>query len=224
MGRRVVVKLSGQVFGMEQAGSLQEYAEALSSIKGVQPVVVAGGGAVARHYIDHARAWGADEATLDEMGIEASRLNARLLLSALGDGAYPQVPATLSEVRTAADSGLAVVSGGLYPGQSTNGTAALIAEKIGADMFLNATNVDGVYDSDPNKNSGARLFAEIRIADLQNILVNNESVAGGYDLMDIIALKAIQRSSIPTRILRATPDNLRRAILDGGVGTLLLHD
>ena len=68
---------------------------------------------------------------LDELGIEISRLNAKLLIYALKNKAYSHPPTTtLQEVRHAVDDGLIVVTGGLHPGQSTNGTAALIAEKI----------------------------------------------------------------------------------------------
>ena len=73
-----------------------------------------------------------------------------MLIYALKNKAYSHPPTTLQEVRHA-DDGLIVVAGGLHPGQSTNGTAALIAEKVKAEQFLNATDVDGVYDKDPNK-------------------------------------------------------------------------
>ena len=85
---------------------------------------------IARHYISHARSSGADESTLDELGIEISRLNAKLLIYALKNKAYSHPPTTLQEVKHAVDDGLIVVAGGLHPGQSTNGTAALIAEKV----------------------------------------------------------------------------------------------
>ena len=219
MARRVAVKLSGRVFGTDAVAGLAEWAETLAGREGIQPMVVAGGGSIARHYIGAARSLGANEATLDQMGIQVSRLNARLLVSALGGKAYPEVPATLSEVSKAAESGLVVVAGGLYPGQSTNGTAALIAERVGAEMFLNATDVDGVYDSDPRVDADARMFDSIRVGDLREMLVREETVAGGYDLMDLVALKVIERSSIPTRIMRATPANLRDAIRGAPVGT-----
>lgn len=226
MVSRIVIKLSGSVFGDANVGSLREYTDMLCAIDGVQPVVVAGGGTVARHYINHARVFGADESTLDELGIEVTRLNAKLMICASGDKAYPHVPTTLSDVKTAAGSGLLVVSGGLNPGHSTNGTAALIAERVGATMFLNATDVDGVYDSDPNVYKDAKIFKTIKISELQDILLSNTSIAGGYDLMDIIALKAIQRSNIPTRILRATPDNIKNAIQNekNNIGTLIQPD
>lgn len=221
MVRRVVIKLSGRVFAMDAADSLYIWARTLADLD-IQPVVVAGGGEVARYYIGTARSLGADEATLDHIGIQISRLNARLLVAALGEEAHPEVPTTLSGIKKAAGSGVIVVTGGLYPGQSTNGTAALIAEKIGAQEFLNATDVDGVYDSDPRTNKDARMLDSIHVADLRGMLVREETVAGGYDLMDLVALKVIERSCIQTRILRATPENLKAVVYGKSVGTKIL--
>ena len=63
-----------------------------------------------------------------------------------------------------------MVAGGLHPGQSTNATSALIAEKVEAIRFLNATDVDGIYDSDPNTNRNAKLFREITVNECMEIL------------------------------------------------------
>ena len=223
MKKRIVIKLSGRIFGMDNVKVLKNYAEFLVKISKIcQPIIVAGGGNIARHYISHARSSGADESTLDELGIEISRLNAKLLIYALKNKAYSHPPITLQEVKHAVDDGLIVVAGGLHPGQSTNGTAALIAEKIKAEQFLNATDVDGVYDMDPNKFKKAKKFKKIKLKDLKNILVHEDSVAGGYDLMDIVALKIIERSKIKTRILKASPKIIEQAIKGGNVGTEIL--
>lgn len=224
MKKRIVIKLSGRIFSMESNEKLlKEYAEFLVKIsKTCQPVVIAGGGKIARHYISHARSSGADESTLDELGIEVSRLNAKLLIYALKGKAYHHPPTTLPEVRHAVDSGLIVVAGGLHPGQSTNGTAALIAEKINAAEFLNATDVDGIYDSDPNKNPKAKKFKRIELRNLRNLLVHEDSIAGGYDLMDIVALKIIERSKIKTRVLKAEISTLEKAIRGQAVGTEII--
>jgi uridylate kinase len=223
MKKRIVIKLSGKVFAMDNVKLLKDWASFLVKISKVcQPIVIAGGGNIARHYINHARSSGADESTLDELGIEISRLNAKLLIYALKSKAYSHPPTTLQEVRHAVDDGLIVVAGGLHPGQSTNGTAALIAEKVQAEQFLNATDVDGVYDMDPNKFKNAKKFKRIEIKNLKNMLVHEDSVAGGYDLMDIVALKIIERSKIKTRILKATPKNLETAIKGGNTGTEII--
>lgn len=220
MKKRIVIKLSGRIFGMDNVKLLKDYASFLVKISKIcQPIIIAGGGNIARHYIAHARSSGADESTLDELGIEISRLNAKLLIYALKDKAYSHPPTTLQEVRHAVDDGLIVVAGGLHPGQSTNGTAALIAEKINAEQFLNATDVDGVYDRDPNKFKNAKKFKRIELKNLRNMLVHEDSLAGGYDLMDIVALKIIERSKIKTRILKADIKTLEKAIKGMDVGT-----
>jgi uridylate kinase len=211
---RIVIKLRGSIFGQNTSESvIKEYADMLCSIDNeIQLVVISGGGKIARHYIDLARALGSDEANLDIMGIDISRLNARLLLTALREKAYPKIPKDLGEVVLAAESGKIVITGGLHPGQSTNATSALIAEIVRASKFLNATDVDGIYDSDPNITSNAKLLKKITVQQCMRLLENESSMAGTYDLMDIVALKVIERSKIPTRILKADVANIRHAI------------
>ena len=223
MKKRIVIKLSGRIFGMDNVKILKDYARFLVKIsKACQPVIVAGGGPIARRYINYARSSGADESSLDELGIDISRLNAKLLIFALKHRAYPHPPTTLQEIRNAVDSGVIVVTGGLHPGHSTNGTAALIAEKIKASAFLNATDVAGVYDLDPNKYKDAKMYRRIELKKLRNMLVRKESIAGGYDLMDILTLKIIERSKIKTRILKADIKTLEKAIKGGSVGTEII--
>jgi len=223
MKKRIVIKLSGQVFGMEHTKELKDYAAFfVKQSKICQPVLVAGGGKIARYFINHARSSGADESTLDELGIEISRLNAKLLIYALKGKAYPHPPTNLTEVKQAVDSGLIVVTGGLHPGQSTNGTAALIAEKINAAEFLNATDVDGIYDSDPNKNKKAKKFKRVELKDLRRLLVHEDSMAGGYDLMDIVALKVIERSKIKTKIIKSDIKTIEKAIKGLSIGTEII--
>jgi len=220
MKKPIVIKFSGKVFGVENIKILKDYARFLVKLsKTHQPIVVAGGGKIARHFISHARSSGADESTLDELGIEISRLNAQLLIYALQNKAYPHPPTSLKEAKNAVDSGLIVVAGGLHPGQSTNGTAALIAEKVKAVQFLNATDVKGIYDSDPNKSKKAKLFKTIDLKKLRGMLVKEDSVAGGYDLMDIVALKIIERSKIKTRVIQSDIKTLEKAVKGLAVGT-----
>lgn len=218
----LVIKLSGSVFNFKTTSkSLKEYAQMLLDMQArVQPVVISGGGIIARHYVSLARALGSDESSLDMMGIEISRLNAMLLSSALGDSVYPVIPTSLEDVSVACQSGKIVVSGGLHPGQSTNATAALICEKIKAYRFLNATDVDGIYDSDPNKNRRAKMFKEITIKECMGLLNTESTQAGKYDLMDIVALKVIERSRIPTWVIKSDPRLIRNLVMkDSTTGT-----
>src|SRR5437867_1184601 len=211
----VVMKLSGSIFNINTtAKSLKQYAQLFLEIqKKIQPVIVAGGGLIARHYVNLARSLGSDESTLDVMGIEISRLNAMLLSAALGDSVYPVIPSNLEEISVACQSGKIIASGGLHPGQSTNATAALICEKIKADRFLNATDVDGIYDSDPKKSPKAKLFKEISIKKCLQLLNTESTQAGNYDLLDIVAMKVIERSKISTWVIKSDPKIIRNLIL-----------
>jgi len=222
--KRIVIKLSGSIFNQDtNHDSIKNYAQMFIDISNnVQPIVNAGGGKIARHYIDLARSLGSDEANLDIIGIEVSRLNAKLLIAALDDQAYSQVPKNLEEVAIAVASGKIVIAGGLHPGQSTNATSALIAETSKASGFVNSTDVDGIYDSDPNVNPNARLFKEITVNECIEILRAERTMAGTYDLMDIIALKVIERSKIPTRVIRSDVGNIRDAIDGKDIGTKII--
>jgi uridylate kinase len=227
--RRIVIKLSGSIFNTANGKeSITKYARMLLEISDkFQPVVVTGGGEIARHYINIARSLGSDEANLDIIGIEVSRLNAKLLLVTLGDQAFSQVPKNLEEVALAAASGKIVIAGGLHPGQSTNATSALIAETVKASKFLNVTDVDGIYDSDPKTNRDAKLFKKITVKECMEILGNESSMAGTYELIDIVALKVIERSKIPTQVLRSNVNNIKHAINNNSkyhVGTEIVID
>jgi uridylate kinase len=223
--KKVVIKLSGSIFGSDaKSKSIKDYGMMITELnKHIQPVVITGGGNIARHYIDLARGFGSDEASLDLLGIEVSRLNAKLLLHSVGGRVYPKVPTNLEEVSIAAVTDEPVILGGLHPGQSTNATSALVAEKVKAQLFVNATDVNGIYDSDPNINRHAKAFKKITVDRCIEVLGKNSSMAGKYDLMDMVALKIIERSRIPTVILRASVTNIIKAIKsDTKIGTRIL--
>jgi uridylate kinase len=223
---KVVIKLSGSIFKPNSTQTtLQRYIDLLVELNNrVQPIIVCGGGKIARFYIDLARRLKADEATLDALGIEVSRLNARVLLTGLGNLAYPEIPRSLESVAVAAESQKVVICGGLHPGQSTNATSALISEKVRAGKFINATDVDGIYNTDPNKNPDAKLYSSLSVSGCIKLLSRENSQAGTYDLMDIVALKVIERSKIATVVTKADVDVLRDIILKGSaIGTKITN-
>jgi uridylate kinase len=213
---KVVIKLSGSIFRPNSKyTTLQKYVNLLIEMNNkVQPIVVSGVGKIARIYIELARRLGADEASLDTLGIAVSRLNAQLLLTGLGNIGYPEIPRSLEAVAVAVESGKVVISGGLHPGQSTNATSALISEKVKASKFINATDVDGIYNKDPKRNPRARLFSKLSVAECIKLLSRENSQAGTYELMDIVALKVIERSKIPTVVTKADVDILRDIIFN----------
>lgn len=232
-GRLYVIKLSGSLFFSRQFEAVTKtIRNVLVENQSLSLVLVAGGGANARRYIGAGSRLDFDQATLDELGIAVSRLNALVLAYALHPLSYTQIPKDLSELSELADmmereprKERVIVCGGLHPGQSTNAVAALIAEKLSADLFINATDVDGVYDKDPNKFSDATRFDSIDPEMLSRVLGEQSVQAGGYDLMDPVALKLISRSKVPTLITSCDPDTLSRILrLREKIGTTIVYD
>lgn len=227
---RVVLKLGGSLLydddGEVMIARIKEYADSIKSlVKGGHTlIVVVGGGRPAREFISAARALGASESQCDWLGIKLARNNAELLSAALSDIAYPKVVEDLDELEVAATEARVVLMGGLIPGQSTNAVAAVAAESVGADMLLNATNVDGVYDRDP-KEEGAKRLEYVSIDQLQNILSGGSTSAGEYRLFDPVAIRVVGRSRIPTVIFDGkAPSNLTRVMKGEKIGTRVKHD
>ena len=87
--------------------------------------------------------------------------------------------------------------------------------------------MDGIYDSDPKTNRDAKLFKKITVKECMEILGNESSMAGTYELIDIVALKVIERSKIPTQVLRSNVNNIKHAINNNNkyhVGTEIVID
>jgi uridylate kinase len=214
----MVLKLSGRLFFSEQFEPVSKaITRAIEARHNLRLAVIAGGGSTAREYISVAEKLGADQASMDEIGISVSRVNAMVLTSALGEISSGQVPKTLEETVNLLELGFpkhrVVVMGGLHPGQSTNAVGALVSEKLRANMFVNATDVDGVYSKDPKKYPGARKLSKVTVSELSKLLDSESMRAGGYDLMDPVALKLIQRSKIRTRIILCDADEIEKELL-----------
>ena len=201
--KKVVLSLGGSVLmpSLEE-NRLAEYASVLRSLSGkASLLVVVGGGGEARRYIGIMRDLGVDEGTSDEVGILITRLNATLLIAALGDNAYPKVAESHAEAKKYAESGKIVVMGGITPGQTTDAVAAVLAERVGAAVFLNATSVDGIYSADPKKDVNATRFDAITPQKLLEIVGGTALGAGSNTVLDIVAARVVERSNIPLVVL-----------------------
>jgi uridylate kinase len=221
-----VVKLSGSLFSSPLFGEVTKTIQkALTAQKELMLILIAGGGATARKYIEAGSQLGLDQATLDELGIESSRLNASLLVEALQPFVFREIPKDLAglielfvKMEIVADKRI-VICGGLHPGQSTNAVAALTAEKTKASLLVNATDVDGVYNKDPARFKDAMKLETVTPWKLSEILGNESVQAGTYDLMDPVALKLISRSKIPTRIIKCDSSSLSKVLRGERDGT-----
>ncbi len=222
---KIVLKLGGH--NLTEKLTFEALTPYLSVIKtlakqGHRIAAVTGGGRIAREYIEVARKFKADESFSDELGIDVARLNAKLLIAGLGDLAWQRVPTTLEELAVGFQSGKIVVMGGLTPGQSTSAVSALVAERVGADILLIATNVDGVYSADPRKNKKVQKLDKVSTRDLYRIISKGGTRAGEYELLDLVTLSILQRSKVKTIILNGSnPQNIVKAVGGAKIGTMI---
>lgn len=220
---KIVVKIGGYAFPSElDAAGIEPSAMLFRRLhrEDHEILVVTGGGEDARKYIRAARAFGANEAYCDQIGIEVTRLNARLFISRLGGEAYPDPPTNIHELTQALATGKIVVMGGLTPGHSTDAVAALAAELMQADALIRTTDVDGVYTGDPKKDPKVKKLDVIAPDKLLKMVLSGEYWAGSYELLDPVAVKIIARSKIPTWIIDGRePANIEKIVRGKSVGT-----
>jgi uridylate kinase len=216
--KTIVISLGGSILipSLEK-NKIREYVPVLGEIADDHRLfVVVGGGGEARRYISVARTLGIDEGTSDEIGILITRLNANLLIAALGERAYPKVAESHAEAKKFAESGKIVVMGGITPGQTTDAVAAVLAERVGASVFINVTSVDGIYSADPKKDKKAKHFSSLTPAQLLKVVGGAALTAGSNTVLDIVAARVVERSHIPLVVLDGrNPENLSRAVRTG---------
>jgi uridylate kinase len=221
---RIVFALGGSVVYPDKLDDkyIANFAKfALELTKKHKLAIVVGGGMSARAAIEQARARGANEAECDYAGIEASRYNASVVSQAMG--IEPLIPDTIREAKKVLDTEGIVIMGGTEPGHSTDAVAAILAEYIGADIFIKASNIDGVYDSDPKTNPKAKLLKKLSIQDLLEMVNGLSQDAGNYRLFDVLAVKMIKRSGIKAITLDGRDlKNIKKAIDGKGfIGTVI---
>jgi uridylate kinase len=221
----VVLSMGGSVLitGDEDERFLPDLAGLLRKVSGDFPLVVtAGGGRVARDYIRLGRAMGLTETELDELGIDVSRLNARLLAAVIGPPCPAHPPTSLAEAVREAHRSRIVVLGGTEPGHTTDGVAGLLAERLRAQRLVNATKVPGLFERDPRKDPSARKIDRLDYAGFRKMVEAAVSgTAGQQFVFDRLGLESLARAQIPLRIVQGRDlPNLERALRgDEFVGT-----
>ena len=223
---KIVITIGGSIIIKDHDYKrFRDYAEVLKDINEEHEIfVVVGGGKTARDYIGIARGLGVSEAMCDDIGIEVTRLNAKLLIAALGDYAYPVVPHNFREAMQFASSNRIVVMGGTEPAHSTDAVGSILAEFVGAELLINATSVDGLYNKDPNKYPDAKMFTEVKPSKMMELMSTKDIKAGTYEFFDMTAIQIIKRSGIKTVILNGgDARNIKIAITDK-IGTTILQE
>jgi uridylate kinase len=230
--KRIVLKLSGEALMGDQSFGISSdmikyVAEEISSVAelGVQIAVVVGGGNIFRGVA--ASSYGMDRTAADHMGMLATVINSIALQDALEkQGLQTRVQTAISMHEVAEpyilrrairhlERGRVVIfgAGTGNPYFTTDTAAVLRGQEVHAEILLKATKVDGVYDSDPVKNSDAKF---VKCVSYMEVLEKQLRV------MDMTAISLAMDNHMPLAVFKLkVPGNIRRAVCGENVGTLI---
>ena len=229
---RILLKLSGeslmgcQGYGIDPA-RLSSYARQIQEVVdyGVQVGIVIGGGNIFRGVAGAAK--GFDRVKGDQMGMMATVINSLALSSAFESigqpakvfTAIPMFPvgypySKWEAIKAMREGSVAIMSCGTgSPYFTTDTGSALRAIEIEADVMLKGTRVDGVYDSDPEKNPDAKKFDHITY---------DEVIARNLRVMDITATALCKENDMPIYVFNMDKEgNLLKMIKGEKIGTLV---
>jgi len=229
--KRVLMKLSGEALAGEkgQGIDLETVSEIAQDLKevhdlGTQIAIVVGGGNLWRG--EPASKVGMERSRADYTGMLGTTMNALVLQDALeraGVDTRVQTAITMQQIAEPYIRGRAIrhlekgrivifAAGTGSPYFSTDTTAALRANEINADAILMGKNgVDGIYDSDPNKNANAVKYTELTHLDI---------LQKGLKVMDSTASSLSMDNNMPLVVFNLnTPGNLKRVVLGEKIGT-----
>ncbi|MCZ6507192.1 MAG: UMP kinase [Acidobacteria bacterium] len=227
---RILLKLSGealmgaQSFGIDEAvvARLGEEIKTVHDL-GVDVAIVIGGGNIIRGLAASHK--GIDRVTGDHMGMLGTVINALALQDALEKIGVPTRVQTAITIREVAEpfirrrairhleKGRVVIfgAGTGNPYFTTDSAAALRANEIHVDVLLKATNVDGIYTTDPQKDPAATKLAELSYQDV---------LARDLKIMDTAAISLCRDNDIPIVVFDlGGAGNIRRVVCGEKIGT-----
>ncbi len=231
--KRVMLKLSGESLSREGAGqginqpTLLAIAERINAVhkKGFELVIVVGGGNIWR-YRD-TKGSGIERTASDAMGMLATIMNSVALQAALEAlGSHTRVMSAVDvpqlaepyirrrAIRHLEKGRIIICAGGIgQPYFTTDSAAALRALELDCDALLKATNVDGIYDSDPRKNPKAKLLKKITY---------DQAIEKNLAVMDQAAFSLCRGQGLPIRVFNFSDEKaLLKACRNEAIGTVV---
>jgi len=230
--RRVLLKLGGEALAGSQGFGIDPLrADAVAAkvleVKslGIQVAIVIGAGNLWRGRVGIER--GMERATADYMGMLGTVINSLALMDALERAGVVTRVMSAVEMRAVAEpyiqrrairhlekDRVVIMGGGTgNPYFSTDTAAALRAMEISADIVIKATKVDGVYDSDPEKDPNAKRFDRLTYIDALNRRLQ---------VMDSTAISLCMDNNLPIMVLDMwQPESLVQAVMGKPVGTVI---
>ncbi len=218
--------MGNQSFGLD-SDVLEKIADEVYSVTklGIETGIVIGGGNIYRGLSAHKQ--GIDRVTGDQMGMLATVINSLAMQNALEKkGIYTRVQSAIKmdeiaeplilrrAVRHLEKKRVVIFSSGTgSPYFTTDTAAALRAIEIKADVIIKGTRVDGVYDSDPEKNKKAKMFKNLSYL---------EVLEKDLRVMDLTAITLCQENDLPIKVFNMNvKGNLRKLVTGENIGTLI---
>ena len=174
----------------------------LQNIKNHKFIIVCGGGSLARKYISALKSSGANEKLQSLSGISATRTNARFMSYLFNKNPEFGIPHTMETLNNYIKKQDIIFCGALEykPEQTSDSTAAKIAAHF-KTIFINITNVKGLYDKNPLENKNAKFISKIGWKELWKLANKMHYKPGQHFVIDQTASKIIMQHKIQTYIL-----------------------
>jgi len=181
----------------------------LKHTKNYKFIFVCGGGSVARKYISALEKSGANELLQNFSGISATRMNARFMSYFFGLDSKQGIPSTIDTIEKRIKNENIIFCGALEykPNQTSDSTAALVAKTLNS-IFINLTNVNGLYTKNPLEHKNAKLIKEISWENFDKRAQKIKFSPGQHFILDQKASKIIMKNKIPTFIIGPNPKQL----------------
>ena len=188
-------------------------------------IIVCGGGSIARKYISALEQLGADKKLQSLSGISATRMNARFMNYFFNINPEHGIPHTMRLLKKYIKKQDAVFCGALEykPNQTSDSTAAEIARYF-KTIFINLTNVDGMYDKNPLKYKNAKFIPKISWKQFYKIANKNKYKPGQHFILDQTASKIIMKNKITTYIIGKNLNNLNNILKNKKFKGTLIKD
>lgn len=165
-------------------------------------IIVCGGGSIARKYISALKKTKINEELQSYSGISATRMNARFMSYLFNRDPKYGIPHTMETLEKYAKANDVVFCGALEykPKQTSDSTSAEIANHF-KTIFINLTDVPGLYDKNPLKHKNAKLISEISWKDFHKMATKQGFKPGQHFVLDQTASKIILKNKIQTYII-----------------------
>ncbi len=200
--KQFILSLGGSMVNPEEIDTefIDSFMEILKELNPERLGIVVGGGMTARKYVNSLKKYTNNNFFLDELGIRATRMNASILLGAMGLK-QERIPENIVDALEILNRSNLVVMGGTVPGHTTDTVSMLLAESSGIKDVINITSVDGVYSDDPRKNKDAERYSKLTYDEAFNISLKSYSGAGSNQFLDSVSLLIGKRAALNIHVI-----------------------